>query len=170
MNWAGCIFALFVRILRLELFQNCSKILNCLGEISLNRFMSGTQAIFGPYASQKSLILHYVRRKMSLSLVSELTKGPRTGKIRLGYQSRKVECLSMTEIENRTAGDLFCDGPRPSDLRKCSIQCPQKRCVLSPWSQWVNVFSNLHLKPFVYLESMFENMFAFNPLSDSVNY
>ena len=55
----------------------------------------------------------------------------------LGYQSRKVECLSMTETENRTAGDLFCDGPRPSDLRKCSIQCPQKRCVLSPWSQWV---------------------------------
>lgn len=55
-----------------------------------------------------------------------------------GYQSRKVECLSMTEIENRTAGDLFCEGPRPSDLRKCSIQCPQKQCVLSPWSQWVN--------------------------------
>jgi len=44
----------------------------------------------------------------------------------------------MTEIENRTAGDLFCEGPRPSDLRKCSIQCPQKQCVLSPWSEWVN--------------------------------
>ena len=45
----------------------------------------------------------------------------------------------MTESENRTAGDLFCDGPRPSDLRKCSIQCPQKRCVLSPWSNWVSL-------------------------------
>ena len=81
----------------------------------------------------------------------------------------------MTEIENRTAGDLFCEGPRPSDLRKCSIQCPQKQCVLSPWSEWVNetilTYTMLILTlPLVSLEPMFENMFAFNPLSDSVNY